>query len=109
MGDADFETFFSGEESEAKRIVESMKNQASSVAGDPEKGEKDKLESTHGDMNRDDTSTSQDDGRESDVTQYSSESSDPLQHMEATTAQAVEPDNQKRRSTRSTKGAKKTS
>ena len=107
MRDADFETFFSGEESEAKRIVAGIKNQASSEAGDAEKGEKDKLKSTRGDINRDDTSTFLDDGHGSDITQYSSESSDAPQGVEASTAQAVEPDNQKRRSTRSKQGAKK--
>ena len=107
MRDADFEPFFSGEESEAKRIVAGIKNQASSEAEDAEKGENVKLESIRGDMNHDDTSTSQDDGHESEITQYSSESSDAPQRMEASTGQALEPDNQKRRSTRSKKGAKK--
>ena len=107
MGDADFETFFSGEESEVKRVVAGIKNQASSEAGDAEKGERIKLVSSRGDINRDDTSTSQDDGHESDITQYSSESSDAPQGIEASNAQAGEPDSQKRRSTRSHKGAKK--
>lgn len=109
MGDADFEPFFSGEESEAKRIVVGIKSQASYEARDTEKGEREKLESIRGDMNRDDTSTSQDDDHESEITRYSSESSDAPQRMEASTAQALEPDNQKRRSTRSKKGAKKIS
>ena len=76
--------------------------------GDAEKEGKDKLESIRGDLNRDDTSTSQDDGHESENSRYSYESSDAPQRMEASTAQAIEPDNQKRRSTRSKKGAKKT-
>ena len=90
-----------------KRIVAGLKNQVSPKAGDAKKGGKDKLESIRGDMNRDDTSTSQDDGHESEITQYSSESSDAPQRIEASTAQALEPDKQKRRSTRSKKGAKK--
>ena len=107
MGDAEFEPFSSGEESEAKRIVADIKNQASSEAEDAKKGEKEKLESIRGDINRNDTSTSQDDSHESEITRYSSESSDAPQRMEASTAQALEPDNQKRRSTRSKKGARK--
>ena len=109
MGDADFKPLFSGEESEAKRIVVAIKSQASSEAGDAEKGEKEDLESIRGDMNRDDTSTSQDDDHESEITRYSSESSDAPQRMEASTAQALLPGDQKRRSTRSKKGAKKIS
>lgn len=108
-GDTDFQITFSGEESEAKKIVASIKQQASSKAGRSEQGERDELEAIDHNINREDAPTFQDDGHESEITQYSSESSDSTQGLEAKTAKPVEAENPRRRSSRSKKGSKKVS
>ena len=101
QGCADFQTSFSGEESEAKKIVASIKNSASFEAGYPEKGEEDKSEIGNPDVNHEDTPTSQDNGHESDITQYSSEGLESMQHVEKKGDKLAEPENVRRRSTRS--------
>ena len=108
-GDTDFQITFSGEESEAKKIIASIKQQASSKAGRSEQGERDELEAIDHSINREDAPTSQDDGHESEITQYSSESSDSTQGLEAKTAKPVEVENPRRRSSRSQKDSKKVS
>ena len=71
-----------------------------------EKGERGRLETTSHDINHHVAPTSRDDGHESEITQYSSESSDSSQRIEASTAQVVEPEKQRRWSTRSIRGSK---
>ena len=52
-------------------------------------------------MNRGEPSAFQEDGHESEITKYSSESSDSTPRMEEKSAEAVESENPRRRSTRS--------
>lgn len=92
-----------------KKIVASIKNQASSETKQPEKGETDNLEMRPHHVDRGDDSASRDDGDESEITQYSSESSGSAQHIEAKGAKVVESNAQKRRSTRLKGGRKKAS
>ena len=105
-GDADFQTSSSGEESEAKKIVESIKQQGSLKAGRSEKGIKDELKIINHNTNSEDARASREDGYESETTQYSSESSDSTQGMGGKTAKFVEPENPGRRSTRSKRSSK---
>lgn len=102
----DFQISFSGEESEAKKIVESIKQQASSKVWRSEQGERDELEAIDHNINREDGPSTQEDGHESEVTKYSSESSDSAQGLEARTAKPVEAENPRRRSSRSKRGSK---
>lgn len=99
--DADSQISISGEESEAKEIVSSIKNQASFEERQPDKGEEDNSEVRNRDMNHEDAPASQEDDNESDVTQYSSETSKSMQHVQEKRGKLVEPENPKRRSTRS--------
>ena len=109
QGGADSRTSFSGEESEAKKIVASIKNSASLDAGHSEKGKEDNLETIYPDVNHEDAPTSQADGHESDVTQYSSEGLESMQHMEEERDKVPEPESPRRRSTRSKASGKKVS
>ncbi|CAD6567096.1 MAG: hypothetical protein ASARMPREDX12_009251 [Alectoria sarmentosa] len=90
-----------GEESEAKEIVASIKEQASFEERQPDKGEEDDSEIRSRDVNDDDAPASQEDDNESDVTQYSSETSKSMQRVQKKRAKLAEPENPKRRSTRS--------
>lgn len=92
-----------------KRIVASIKNQTSSHAGQSEKGEKDNSEIRDHDMNTRDVPSSQEDGHVSDNTQYSSESSDSMQHMKEKGRKVAEPEEPRRRSTRSKTSGNKAS
>ena len=100
-GDADSQILISGEESEAKEIVASIKEQASFEERQPDKGEEDDSEIRSRDVNDDDAPASQEDDNESDVTQYSSETSKSMQRVQKKRAKLAEPENPKRRSTRS--------
>ena len=106
-GCADSQISFSGEESEEKKIVASIKNSASFEAGYPDKGEEDKSEIRNRDVNHEDTPTSKDNGHESDVTQYSSEGLESVQQVEEKGDKVAEPENPRRRSTRSKASGKK--
>lgn len=108
-GDADFRNWFSGEESEAKKIVASIQKQASSEAKRSEKTEVNDSGPRNTHTNREDAPTSQDGGYESDVTQYSSETSESMQHREGKSGKVVEPEKPRRRSTRSQASGKKAS
>ena len=106
-GDTDSRNWFSGEESEAKKLVASIKKQASSEAERSEKGEVNESGTRNSHTNREDAPTSQEDGHESDVTQNSSETSESMQHNEGKRGKVVEPENPRRRSTRSQASGKK--
>ena len=90
-----------------KKIVASIKKQASSEAGHSEIVGTDILETINHDMNRAAPSAFQGDGHESEITQYSSESSDSTPRTEGKSAKVVESENPRRRSTRSKRGGKK--
>ena len=91
-----------------KKIVASIKKQASSEAGHSEIVGTDRLETINHDMNRG-KAPSLEDGHESEITQYSSESSDSTQRTEEKSARVVESENLRRRSMRSKRGGKKAS
>ena len=107
--DADTQTSFSGEESEAKKVVASIKKQAYSEAKHSGKDEEGGLERKNHDMNPADAATSSEDGHESEITQYSSESSNSTQGMLPKGTKVAEPENIRRRSARSKRSGKKTS
>lgn len=100
---------FSGGESEAKNIVASIKKQASSLEEYSGKGEEDNSEVKYHGVNPEDAYASQTGGHDSDVTQYSSKSSDSMQHMEQDLGKVAEPESPRRRSTRSKASGKKAS
>lgn len=60
-------------------------------------------------MKHEDATASQGDGHESDVTQYSSDSSESMQHMKGKRGKVTEPENPRRRSTRPKASGKKAS
>ena len=101
------QTWISGEESEAKKIIANLKKQASSEAEKLEQEERDTLEIGNHDVNHEDAPASQEGGNESDVTQNSSESSESMQLVERKRGKVAE--NPRRRSTRSKASAKKAS
>ena len=105
---ADTHTLSSGEESEAKKIVASMKKHAFSEARRFEKGGKDDQEIEDHDSHCEDASAPPEDGHETDITQYSSESSDSTQRTASKVAKSLEREDQRRRSTRAQGGGKKT-
>lgn len=100
-GDADSQTPFSGEESETKKIVASIGKQASAEARHSEEEEEANSGIRYHGVNHKDAPATQDNGSESDVTQYSPESSESMQYMERKRDNFAEPENPRRRSTRS--------
>ena len=89
-----------------KKIVASIKKQASAEAGQSEKSEVDDLQMQDPELEHENVRTSQKDGGESDVTQYSSESSESVQEK---SSKAAEPQMPARRSTRSKRSGEKAS
>ena len=106
-GDADPQPSFSGEESEAKKIVASIRSQPLPEAEHSDEGEKDDQDTKNHDIDGPDAPTSQEDDHETDSSQYSSESSDLAHCTEAKATNFVEPEKPRRPSTRS-QGGKKT-
>ena len=89
-----------------KKIVASIKKQASAEAGRSEKSEEDDSQMGNPELEHEKVSTLQNDGCESDVTQYSSESSESVLEK---SSKAAEPQIPARRSTRSKTGGEKAS
>ena len=89
-----------------KKIVASIKKQASAEAGHSKKSEEDDSEIGNSELEHEKPPTPQKDGYESDVTQYSSGSSESVQGK---SSKAAEPQTPARRSTRSKTSGKKAS
>lgn len=90
-----------GEESETKKIVASIEKQASAEARHSEEEEEANSGIRYHGVKHKDAPATQDNGSESDVTQYSPESSESMQYMEQKRDNIAEPENPRRRSTRS--------
>ena len=89
-----------------KKIVASIKKQASAEADQSEKSEEDDSQMGNPELEQEKVSTPQKDGCESDVTQYSSEGSESVQGK---SSKAAEPQISARRSTRSKRSGEKAS
>lgn len=98
-----------GEENEVKKIVTSIKQQASSQEWQANKEKPENFPAERRSANDEATLTPSDDDHETDVTQYSSDEEEPREveetMLEATTPVA-EPGAARRRSTRPNKGKK---
>ncbi|KAM0800285.1 hypothetical protein BDR22DRAFT_852472 [Usnea florida] len=90
-----------GKESEVKKIVASIKKQASAEVGQSEKSEEDDSQMVNFDLEHEKVPTPQKDGCESDITQYSSESSESVQGKSSRTAEPQIPARWSTRSKRS--------
>ncbi|KAL2038721.1 hypothetical protein N7G274_008479 [Stereocaulon virgatum] len=95
-----------GEESEAKKIVASIRKQASSEAGDVAKLRADSPVSKVKEITKKPISAAADRDEESDITQYSSESPEEGMEMQEIKEKVEELDAPRRRSTRPKRGGK---